>query len=51
MRHFVHGGIPTVAFGPGLPELAHSDLEYVNDSDLVRASKIYALACMRFVKS
>ncbi|MBU7021009.1 MAG: ArgE/DapE family deacylase [Theionarchaea archaeon] len=43
IRHFAHRGIPAVAYGPGLLEVAHGPEEYVNISDLVDAFSIYCL--------
>ncbi|MBU7000647.1 MAG: M20/M25/M40 family metallo-hydrolase, partial [Theionarchaea archaeon] len=35
IRHFAHRGIPAVAYGPGLLEVAHGPEEYVNISDIL----------------
>jgi succinyl-diaminopimelate desuccinylase len=36
-------GIPALAYGPGIPGCAHAADEYVRISDMVKASKVYAL--------
>jgi len=36
-------GIPTVVYGPGDPRVAHALDEYIRISDVVTASKVYAL--------
>jgi acetylornithine deacetylase/succinyl-diaminopimelate desuccinylase-like protein len=36
-------GIPTVVFGPGDLELAHSDIEHIRLSDLVSAAEVYTV--------
>ncbi len=41
LRHFARKGIPSVAFGPGLLEVAHSDQEYVRIKDLQDAFTIF----------
>jgi succinyl-diaminopimelate desuccinylase len=50
IRHFVHKGIPAVAYGPGLLEVAHGPEEYVNISDLVDAFSTYCLIGKSTVK-
>ncbi len=49
MHYFVEHGIPTMTYGPGSINLAHAADEYVEVSDLVEASKIYALASYRYL--
>jgi acetylornithine deacetylase/succinyl-diaminopimelate desuccinylase-like protein len=39
-------GIPTVVFGPGDLELAHSDTEYILLSDVVSAAEVYAVLAL-----
>jgi succinyl-diaminopimelate desuccinylase len=41
IRHFAHKGIPAVAFGPGLLEVAHGPEEYVKINDVIDAFHIY----------
>ncbi len=42
-RFFAERGVPTVLFGPGDPELAHTPNECVDLNDVVTAAKFYAL--------
>jgi acetylornithine deacetylase len=43
------GGIPTIAgFGPGLLPLAHGPNEWVSQTAVIQASKIYALTALAF---
>jgi acetylornithine deacetylase len=43
------GGIPTIAgFGPGLLPLAHGPNEWVSQTAVIQASKIYALTALTF---
>jgi succinyl-diaminopimelate desuccinylase len=49
MRHFVSGGVPTVAFGPGDLSLAHTNTESVAIDDLVKVCKAYALTAYRLL--
>jgi acetylornithine deacetylase/succinyl-diaminopimelate desuccinylase-like protein len=45
-----YAGIPTIpAFGPGVLSLAHKPNEYVSTEAVVQASKIYALAALRYL--
>jgi acetylornithine deacetylase len=48
--HFERAGIPTVpSFGPGLLTVAHAPNESIPVESLVQATKIYALAALRFL--
>jgi len=50
MRLFViHGGMPTVMYGPGDVRLAHKPDEYVPVSDLVQVAQALALTALRFI--
>ncbi|MEM3754903.1 MAG: M20 family metallopeptidase [Candidatus Bathyarchaeia archaeon] len=51
MRYFSNIGIPTIAYGPGSINVAHSENEYVSIEDLIMASKIYALTAVRILKN
>jgi acetylornithine deacetylase/succinyl-diaminopimelate desuccinylase-like protein len=47
---WVAAGIPTIAaLGPGLLTLAHRPNEYVEVEEILQASRIYALAALRFL--
>lgn len=41
VRYFAHKGIPAVAYGPGLLEVAHGPKEYVRITDVIDAFNIY----------
>lgn len=43
-----YGGIPSVVFGPGSIESAHSPGEYINVSELLSAARIYTAAALKF---
>jgi len=47
-RFFRYSGIPTVNFGPGFLELAHTDKEFVYVSHVVQFSKMYAMIIEKF---
>ncbi|MEM3061874.1 MAG: M20/M25/M40 family metallo-hydrolase, partial [Candidatus Bathyarchaeia archaeon] len=51
MRYFSNIGIPTIAYGPGSIDVAHSENEYVSIEDLVIVSKVYALTALRILKT
>lgn len=46
MRYFVEAGADAVAYGPGSAEAAHTANEYIDLSDVLAASKVYALTCL-----
>ena len=41
-EYLVNAGIPSVMFGPGLEQLAHSSNEWIAIDDILTAVKIYA---------
>lgn len=43
------GGIPTVVFGPGDMNKAHSEDECVNLAEVIKAAKIYAFTSMKYL--
>ena len=43
------GNIPTLAFGPGTIEQAHTYDEWVDVKQLVDSTKVYALGAMKFL--
>lgn len=45
------GGIPSVVFGPGQPMRAHTTGEYVDVTQLVEATKAYAMIFARFLEA
>jgi len=46
-RFFAERGTPTLLFGPGDPELAHTPNESVDVNEVVAAAKFYALFGLR----
>ena len=46
-RFFAERGTPTMLFGPGDPELAHTPNESIDVNDVVTAAKFYALLGLR----
>jgi acetylornithine deacetylase/succinyl-diaminopimelate desuccinylase-like protein len=40
------GCIPTVIFGPGREEIAHTNMEYVEIDQLLVAAQVYALTAL-----
>jgi succinyl-diaminopimelate desuccinylase len=45
----VHGGVPSVVYGPGGKWIAHQADEYVEVDDIVRYTRVYAEAARRFL--
>jgi succinyl-diaminopimelate desuccinylase len=45
----VHGGVPSVVYGPGGKWIAHQADEYVEVAEIVRYTKVYAEAARRFL--
>ncbi len=45
----IHGGIPTVMYGPGDVRLAHKPDESVPVADLIHVARTLALTAMRFI--
>lgn len=48
-RFFAERGVPTIIFGPGSPEVAHSPDEFVELDDVIAAAKFYALLGKRML--
>jgi succinyl-diaminopimelate desuccinylase len=48
-RFFAERGVPTIIFGPGSPEVAHTPDEYVDLDDVITAAKFYALLGKRML--
>lgn len=48
-RFFAERGVPTIIFGPGSPEVAHTPDEYVDLDDVIIAAKFYALLGKRML--
>lgn len=46
-RFFAERGVPTVLFGPGDPEVAHTPRESVDIDEVITAAKFYALLGLR----
>ncbi|MGD2247752.1 MAG: ArgE/DapE family deacylase [Candidatus Methanofastidiosia archaeon] len=51
IRHFAHKGIPAVAYGPGLLEVAHGPEEYIQITDLLDAFSVYVLIGRKFINN
>jgi succinyl-diaminopimelate desuccinylase len=43
IRYFINRGIPAYAFGPGLLDVSHGPDEYVNVTDVLNCTKVYAV--------
>lgn len=50
-RFYAERGIPTILFGPGHPELAHTPDESIDLNDVIAAAKFYTLLGMRMLQS
>jgi succinyl-diaminopimelate desuccinylase len=48
-RFFAERGIPTIIFGPGSPEVAHTPDEFVELDDVIAAAKFYAMLAKRLL--
>lgn len=48
-RFFAERGTPTIVFGPGSPEVAHTPDESVDLDDVITAAKFYALLAKRML--
>ena len=48
-RFFAERGVPTIIFGPGSPEVAHTPDEYVELDEVITAAKFYALLARRML--
>lgn len=46
----VHGGVPSVVYGPGGKWIAHQADEFVEVDDIVRKTRVYAEAARRFLQ-
>jgi succinyl-diaminopimelate desuccinylase len=49
-RFFAERGVPTILFGPGDPEVAHTPDESVDLNDLITAARFYALLGLRLMR-
>ena len=49
-RFFAERGIPTILFGPGDPEVAHTPDESVDLNDVITAARFYALLGLRLMR-
>lgn len=49
-RFFAERGIPTILFGPGDPEVAHTPDESVDLDDVITAARFYALLGLRLMR-
>lgn len=49
-RFFAERGIPTILFGPGDPEVAHTPDESIDLNDVVAAARFYAVLGLRLMR-
>ena len=49
-RFFAERGVPTILFGPGIPEAAHTPDESVDLNDVITAARFYALLGLRLMR-
>jgi succinyl-diaminopimelate desuccinylase len=49
-RFFAERGIPTILFGPGDPDVAHTPDESVDLNDVITAARFYALLGLRLLR-
>jgi succinyl-diaminopimelate desuccinylase len=49
-RFFAERGIPTILFGPGDPDVAHTPDESVDLNDVITAARFYALMGLRLLR-
>lgn len=49
-RFFAERGVPTIIFGPGDPEVAHTPDESVDLNDVISAARFYALLGLRLMR-
>ncbi|HEY6102052.1 MAG TPA: M20 family metallopeptidase [bacterium] len=49
-RFFAERGVPTILFGPGDPEVAHTPDESVDLNDVITAARFYTLLSLRLMR-